>query len=398
MLPPTAPRASTLVLLAVLGSAAAGCAGATPGGGTTPGERPPIVVPETRITPHGPADVARLFEEAQSLLLAGEERKAIATYERVIAMDPAGQAAGPSLFNLGLAHAGLGEHALAADRFLDAERRFPDAPIAKPALIRASRELAILERWPELEQVAARVDRRPDLTVIERIEALGARGLALVEQGKDEEGFKVIVQGRDMVEEHKLGMSGAPPIELAQLSFALGEWRRKDSEKVGFEPMPADFAARLEDRSTRLLAAQDAYTEAMRSLDAHWSAMAGYRVGQLYQRLHRDVMAAPFQPKDLKQQQLFEGAMRLRYRVLLEKGLAMMDGTVRLGERTGEKTAWIARAREAKAQLERALAEEKAALAKLPYTEQELRDALDRLKASAKAPATPAKAPATQKP
>lgn len=381
-------RAATLALLAILLPAGAGCAGAAPGGAATPGERAPIVLPETRITPHGPADVARLFEEAQALLLAGEERKAIAAYERVIAMDPAGQAAGPSLFNLGLAHAGLREHASAADRFLDAERRFPDAPIAKPALIRASRELAILERWPELEQVSGRLDRRPDLTVLERIEALGARGLSLIAQGRDDEGFKVVVQGRDLVEERRLGMAGPPPIELAQLSFALGEWRRKDSEKVTFEPMPADFAARLEDRSTRLLAAQDAYTEAMRSLDAHWSAMAGYRVGQLYQRLHRDVMAAPFQPKDLKQQQLFEGAMRLRYRILLEKGLAMMDGTVRLGERTGERTAWIARAREAKAQLERALAEEKAALARLPYTEQELRDALDRLKASAKAPAT----------
>ncbi len=376
------PRPLRALALVLLSSWAAGCgAAATPGGPSAAGDRPPIVVPETRITPHGPADVSRLFEEAQALLLGGEERKAIAAYERVVAMDPTGQAAGPSLFNLGLAHAGLGDHARAADHFLDAERRFPGAPIAKPALIRASRELAYLERWPELEQVASRIDRRPDLSVLERIEALGGRGLALIEQDKDEEGFKVVVKGRDMVEEHRLGMSGPPPIELAQLSFALGEWRRKDSEKVGFEPMPADFAARLEDRSTRLLAAQDAYTEAMRSLDAHWSAMAGYRVGQLYQRLHRDVMAAPFQPKDLKQQQLFEGAMRLRYRVLLEKGLAMMEGTVRLGDRTGEKTAWTARAREAKAQLERALAEEKAALAKLPYTEQELRDALERLKA-----------------
>ena len=108
--------------------------------------------------------------------------------------------------------------------------------------------------------------------------------------------------------------------------------------------------------------------------------MAGYRVGQLYQRLHHDVMAAPFKPRDLKQQQLFEGAMRLRYRILLEKGLAMMGGTVRLGERTGERSPWVARAKEAKAQLERSLADEKAALAKLPYTEDELREALAKLK------------------
>lgn len=378
-----APWSSALAVLATAALVATtGCAssGGAPGGR---GARnpDPIVTPELRITPGSTKDIEKAFHDAQDLLLQGDERGAIALFERVVAAEPDGQAAGPSLFNMGLAYVDLGDHAKAAELFLDTERRFPTAPIAKPALLRASRELATLERWAELEAVARRIDRRTDLTVIERIEALGALGLGIVEQGRAEEAFKVIVQGRDLVEENKLGQSGTPPIELAQLAFALGEWRRLDSEKVVFEPMPADFAATLEDRSTRLLSAQDAYSDAMRSLDAHWSAMAGYRVGQLYQRLHRDVMSAPFKPRDLKQQQLFEGAMRLRYRILLEKGLAMMDGTLRLGQRTGENSAWIARAKEAKAQLERSLADEKAALAKLPYTEEELRDALAKLKA-----------------
>jgi tetratricopeptide (TPR) repeat protein len=370
---------ATLVAVVAAAGLQAGCASGTT---AQPASRSPdpIVTPELRITPGSTAEIEKAFHHAQDLLLKGDERGAIAAFEKVVAADPHGQAAGPSLFNMGLAYVSLGDHAKAAELFLDTERRFPDALIAKPALVRASRELGALERWADLEGVARRIDRRADLTVIERIEALGALGLALVEQGRTDEAFKAIVQGRDMVEEHKLGQAGTPPLELAQLAFALGEWRRIDSEKVGFDPMPVDFAATLEDRSTRLLSAQDAYSDAMRSLDAHWSAMAGYRVGQLYQRLHRDVMSAPFKPKDLKQQQLFEGAMRLRYRILLEKGLAMMDGTVRLGQRTGENSAWIARAKEAKAQLERSLADEKAALAKLPYTEEELREALGKLK------------------
>ena len=40
--------------------------------------------------------------------------------------------------------------------------------------------------------------------------------------------------------------------------------------------------------------------------------------------------------------------MRLRYRVLLEKGLKMMEHTVMIGERTGEGSSWIERARDAK--------------------------------------------------
>ena len=76
--------------------------------------------------------------------------------------------------------------------------------------------------------------------------------------------------------------------------------------------------------------------------------------------------------------------MRLRYRILLEKGLKMMAATVRMGERTGESSSWIGRAKQAAADLERALADEKTALAKLPYTEEELRAALEKLKQLAK--------------
>jgi Holliday junction resolvasome RuvABC DNA-binding subunit len=72
--------------------------------------------------------------------------------------------------------------------------------------------------------------------------------------------------------------------------------------------------------------------------------------------------------------------MRLRYRILLTKGLKMMDATLRMAQRTKESSFWVNRAREAKKQMEGALADEKAALAKLPYTEAEVREALERLK------------------
>ncbi len=76
---------------------------------------------------------------------------------------------------------------------------------------------------------------------------------------------------------------------------------------------------------------------------------------------------------------LFEGAMRLRYRVLLEKGLKMMEHTIMAGERTSEKSAWIDRARDAKRELELALVDQKTRMASLPYSEKELQKALDDL-------------------
>ena len=149
--------------------------------------------------------------------------------------------------------------------------------------------------------------------------------------------------------------------------------------------MPANFAGTLERRCQGLLDAQSAYSDAMRSYDAHWAAMSGYRVGELYHRLHRDVMsiAPPAAATSSEKKRLFEGAMRLRYRVLLEKGLKMIEHTIMLGDRTGESSAWIERARAAKREIELALNEQKEALAKLPYSEKELQKALDDLASKA---------------
>jgi hypothetical protein len=202
-------------------------------------------------------------------------------------------------------------------------------------------------------------------------------------------------KARDMIEDARLGESGKPPMELMQVSFALGEVRRAKSEKIALTPLPPNFSAVLEQRCQALLDAQAAYTDAMRGYDAHWSTMAGYRVGELYQKLHAEVMQIPptTQAKTLQQKQLFEATMRLRYRILLEKGLKMMDGTVRLADRTGEASGWAARARDAKKNLEQSLAEEKAALAKMPFSEDEVREAMEKLKnggASGKQGAAPA--------
>ncbi len=337
----------------------------------------PIVV-----SPFTDSELEGRFEKARALLLADKYKEAAPAFDALVRLAPDGAVAAPSLYNGALAHEGLGARAAAAERYTQLLQRFPQHATARGALFRLSRLDAFLERWSELVTISDRILALPDLTVIEAIEAHGARGLGLIEQDKLEEAAHEVGLARDMIEKHRIGDAGAPPIELATVSFALGEVRRKKSEKIALVPVTPSFAEILEQRCQALLDAQNAYTDAMRSFDAHWSAMAGYRVGQLYQTLHRDVMAIPPTAKSdtLKKKQLFEGAMRLRYRVLLEKGLKMMEGTVRIGQRTGEDSAWVHRADEAKRDIERALEDEKAALSKLPFTEAELTEALEKLK------------------
>ena len=350
-------------------------------GGVPPSSRTVEVAPVV-ISPFTDAELAARFERARALLLAEKYKEAAEIFDQLLRLSPDGEVAPPSLYNSALAHEGLNERQTALDRYREFQRRFPEHATTRGALFRMGRLLGYLERWGELVGVADQILARKDLSVLEAIEAHGEKALGLVEQDKVDEAAREVSQARDLIEEHRLGEAGKPPLELAQVSFALGEVRRRKSERITLTPLPANFADVLEQRCQGLLDAQNAYTEAMRSFDAHWSAMAGYRVGQLYQQLHRDVMQIPPPAKasTLKKKQLFEGAMRLRYRVLLEKGLKMMEGTVRLGERTGEDSLWVHRAKEAQRDLTLSLEDEKNALARLPFSEAELQAALDQLK------------------
>jgi len=342
-----------------------------------------IEVSPVVVSPLSDEELVAEFERAKALLLGGEHRAAAEAFDKLTRLCPDGVVTAPSLYNAAFAYESLGEREAAAERHRELLRRFPGHALEKSGLFRLGRLLAYLERWSELVTIADRMIALADLAPLEVIEARSQRALGLVEQDLVEEAAREVAKSRDVAEQHRLGESGKPPLELAPMYFALGEVRRKRSEAIKFAPMPENFALALERRCQGLLDAQSAYTDAMRALDAHWSAMAGFRVGQLYQELHRDVtqIVPPAQAKTtLRQKQLFEGAMRLRYRVLLEKGLQMMEGTSRLGERTGESSAWIARAKEAEASLRLSLEDEKAALAKLPFTEDELKEALESLK------------------
>lgn len=373
----------------VLSSLLIGC---QPGAAPKTPEHPTEVLPETRITKTDPADLPKMLEGADDKLVRDDYKGAAAEYDHVYDVQPDGPLAKDALFSAGTAYLGTGDFALAEKRYRTVLEQFPDADTAKPALLRISRILAYEERWAELEPVADQIIARKDLVVIEQIEGLGGKGLALVSLGRVDEAAKVIDLARTIIDKNGLGEGGVWPLELAQVSFALGEIRRIRSEKIVFEPFPPNFAAVLEERATGLLDAQAAYSEAIRAKDAHWSAMSGYRIGELYAQLHHDVMRAPVPPaENLQKQQLFEGAMRLRYRILLKKGLTMMDRVVQLGERTGENSEWVHRATDAKKKLELALADENAALAKMPFTEAELQTALDEFQAKSKAKAAPGK-------
>jgi hypothetical protein len=381
---PGVDRSTQLLRLLALAALAAGCAHRAV---ATPPPSPPVIhATPTVITPHEDEPPRAMFERAHVLLVEGKGAEAGRLFDLLAALDPTTEIAQLAHFNSGIAWEVAGDRPGALARFHAVAVRYLKLDVGRLGALRASRLEAYLEQWSQLSATADLLLARPDLGDIDRLEAYGAKALAVVESGDPDGAERFIARGRDIIESLRLGEGGKVPHEVAQVFFALGEVRKLRSEAIVFVPLPPNFAGALEQRCQGLLDAQSAYSDAMRSYDAHWAAMSGFRVGELYQKLHRDVlaMAPPKTATTTEKKRLFEGAMTLRYRILLEKGLTMMEHTVMVGDRTGEASAWIDRARAAKREIERALEEQKAKLQKLPYTEKDLQKALDDLAAKSR--------------
>jgi len=357
-----------------------GCAARIPRGSASPPLH--IAVAARIVTATDVTTEAELARRAERALVEQRWQEAADDYRTLFLADPSGEHASDYLFDLGLALEGLQDRAKARDTFLDLVRRFPEGSRAREALVRAASLDAYLEEWSALAEIGDTLLARRDLDDIDRLVALGARGLARVELGEDMRASADIHEGLDLADQLHYGARDVLPVAVAQLRFALGELRRIRSERIVFDPLPPDFLDKLEERCGGLLEAQEAYAMAVRSIDPHWAAMAGYRVGAMYSALHRDIMQIPPPPtsKTQKQKEIFYAFMHIRYRVLLEKGLRELEQTIALGERTSDSSPWIQRAREAKQEMDIALADEKALIERMPFTEEEVKTALDLLK------------------
>ena len=326
-----------------------------------------------------------LLARGERALLAQRWQDAVDAFEAVLAGDPAAANDPQVIYDLALAYEGLGEREKARARYREVVRRFPTDPNARNALVREVSLDAHLEDWPALGEVGEMILARKDADPAERMLGLGARGLSKIQAGDETAASRAIQQGLELMDQTRYGATGQLPVAAAMIKYANGELRKFRSEKISLNPPGTDFVMKLEMRCSFLLEAQSSYADAIRSVDPQWAAMSGYRVGEMYRTLHHDLMLIPptDKAKTESDKQLFYGIMHVRYRVLLEKGMDMMTRTLALGEKTGVGSAWMKRAETLKVEMDKALEDEKAVIAKFPYTEVELEKALEIMKKKA---------------
>jgi tetratricopeptide (TPR) repeat protein len=370
-----------------------------------------VEVPRTVVTPTDASSIPELLADAKALADAQRWTEAAAAYDRIYELQPDGPAGEEAAWGAAFAYDHARNFEPAVARYALYIKRDPDSHRGHQAMVYASSLLVFLGRYAEAGVYAERLLKNgSDLSSMERIATLSARALALIDRGEDQQASYFIEKARNIVEEQQLDRAGQVPPNLAQLYYALGETRRLKAERISFQPLPPSFGAVLEQRCQLLLDAQSAYSDATRAYDPHWSAMAGYRIAELYQRLHEDLMAVKPPPSadDERKRQLWQGAVLTRYSVLLSKAKGMAQQTLAMAERTGERSEWVDRTRQALQAIEKAMAEEEAALSQLPYSKADFEAYIAEQEAAAaapppaaplpgKAPAIPKKAPSAAK-
>jgi tetratricopeptide (TPR) repeat protein len=338
------------------------------------------------VTKYDALTVSQLLEKGKQELEGGHPLVAKGIFEELLVVDPNGPFTEDALFELGRSLEANKEHRSAAQRFEEVEQRFPRGDLARESLLRAVRLRVHVDDFAEAGESARRyAEHYADLGAREEVVLAAARALAAVSGNELETAEHFVSKGRSVVSRHQLDAAGEIPRDVAQLYYALGEVRRIRGERVRFDPFPADFSGAFEARARLLLDAESAYADAMRAYDAHWSTMAGYRIAELYQRLHADVMSMPRPPgaDTPRRKQLFEAALRMRYAVLLRKGVNMVEHTLQMAQRTSEGSEWVERARAGKVSMEQSLADEEREIAAASVSKGELAQALHQIETRA---------------
>jgi tetratricopeptide (TPR) repeat protein len=330
------------------------------------------------VTQVGDTTEPELFKRAERELLEGDYPAAKRDFELLLKANASLKIMPAVLFDLGTTYEALAERENAQGAYHVLATKFPELPSSRTALVRCVWIHATLEEWQPLGETGEALLARTDLDPLDRMTALGARGLSHAELGDTRLAMRDVQNGIDLMEDLHVGRSSKLPPAGAMLKFALAETRRVETERVELQPVGDDFVMKVSMRCQGLLDAQAAYADAMRTTDPQWAMMAGYRLGAMYQKLHRELMSIPPDgfAKNEHQRQIFYGIMHVRYRALLEKALMMLNTTLEVADKIGDKSAWVDRGREQKAQMESTIIEEKAAIAKFPFTEEEIEKAI----------------------
>jgi tetratricopeptide (TPR) repeat protein len=305
-------------------------------------------------------DAQELLRRGNQSLAANSFDQALTFYDRLVGEFPQSRMVSAAHYNAALCHERQNRWQAAAERYEQAAESAPLGRDRQDGLFQAARAYEQLEQWPRVVTLMERLLTEGQLGPDEHVEAQARQGAGLVEEGRYDEGARVL--RRALVYYRRLGPDQLrTDYYLAQAQHFLGESERRRMAAIEMTNDEAQFRQALEGRCELLLRAQTQYVQAIRAGNAHWGAASAYRIGAMYSELYDEVMAIPVPdvpvPADIttpEEVAAFREEFPRHYRRLLREYLEPLlhnairwwESNIMMVERTGVGGEWVARTRE----------------------------------------------------
>ena len=276
-----------------------------------------------------------LFAVGTAAFAAGDHRRAAAAFSRLADLFPASKHHPNALYDAGLAYERLDEWRLALERFRALEKGHV-GPDAIEASFRMAECLYHLRELADARAVLDRLAGRTDLEIGDHVRALTQRGIVELELGDPasaERSLRLAVSAWSEAKERERLDDYYP----GQAQFYLGEVYRSHFQALKIDPSKdpeQKLGADLEQKAQLLLSAQGHYLRAIRIGNPDWTIAAGYRIGELYDELYTQMIEAPL-PAGLEPEEraAYREELRKRVRVLIQKAIAIYEGTLSTAQR-----------------------------------------------------------------
>lgn len=315
-------------------------------------DMPPLMIqsPVDPLTQLSAYDAAQLFRMAGAEEKKGEFKRALLLHERLLSVFPEADERFEAMFAKGRLLAKLKAYEDALNAFEALVAAKPPAPLPKEAGFQVAFMNGKLKRWKAVVEAFWALRQNFELNPMETLEARVGQGVGLV-MDQDDATAEVELSAalRDFEADPRL-KSFPAEYWLGQARFYLGEIENHRFQAIELKaPTTADpdpwlqsMGASLEAKCESLLRAQGLYIQTMRVGHVGWASASAYRVGELYEVLHKAMLAIPDPPGlDAEASQIYRDGVKARVKVLVMKAIDVYETAIQMAERTGSDNAWI---------------------------------------------------------
>ena len=294
-------------------------------------------------------DPIQLFFLARDAGRRRNYERAIKLYERLLTDFPESRYVADARFNIGLALELLERYEEAAGHFARIAEEESLIENGKyrfwvDAVLRWSVNLNQLEAWDEVLAVYQKLVDHPRVGRGDKFEASVGIGIVYHELGRIAEAEKTLVDALKLSRMYARTGGFDNRGLISEAAFRLGQISEKRYLEVDLrldsESLQDDFELKCE----RLLETQKRYLDAVRHGEPYAMAMAGLRLGGLYENLY-DTLVNLEVPEglDTDEAEVYIEEIRLRVNVLVKKALRIYGKALKVGRRDPEAKVWIAK-------------------------------------------------------